>query len=111
MRTRQLPGIGPALLVAALLATVAAAGEPPPQAPDVLADFQRAWKPLIGAQHLRPPEDAGWKARMQAFRKLGRTGDGAVRVLTDAAKKGDDEMRVFAARRWPCSPTPLLRML
>lgn len=98
MNTRQFPCVMPGLLLAALLAAQATAGEPSQQTSDVLADFQRAWKPLTGREYMRPLDDAGWKARLVALQKLAHAGEKAVPVLTDALKKGDDESRVFAAQ-------------
>src|SRR5215831_16019445 len=105
MRSKQLSVVGPALLVATLLAPVAMAGEPQ-QPSETLADFQRAWKPLTGREYLRPLDDAGWKARMEALQKLARAGEKAVPVLTDALQNRDDESRVFAAQALALLPEP-----
>jgi HEAT repeat protein len=98
MSTRQLLRIRPGLLVAALLAAGATAGESPQQLSEIMADFQRAWKPLTGREYMRPLDDTGWKARLEALRKLARAGEKDVPVLTDTLQKGDDETRVFATQ-------------
>ena len=98
MSTRRFASIAPGLLIAALLATGTTAGEPSQRASETLADFQRAWEPLTGRQYMRPLDDASWKARLEALQKLARAGDGAAPLLTDALKKGDDVIRVFATQ-------------
>jgi HEAT repeat protein len=47
---------------------------------------------------MRPLDDSGWKARLEAFRDLVRLGDKAVPVLTEALGKGEPETRTFAAQ-------------
>jgi HEAT repeat protein len=98
MRRKQLRVVAPGLLIAAVLALEAQASEPSPRPSEVMADFQKAWKPLMGKEYMRPPDDTGWKARLEALQRLARAGDKAVPVLTDALQKGDDETRVFAAQ-------------
>lgn len=105
MKVKQLPRVMQGLLTAALLVTVAAAGEPQ-QPSEALAEFQKAWKPLTGRQYMRPLDDAGWKARLEALQNLARAADKAVPALTDALKKGDDETRVFAAQALALLPDP-----
>jgi HEAT repeat protein len=92
----QLRVVGP-VFVAALLA-VEAASEASKQAGEVLADFQRAWKPLTGREYMRPLDDTGWKARMEAFHRFAGAADKALPSLTDALLKGNDDTRVFAAQ-------------
>jgi HEAT repeat protein len=106
MKNKQPVRLGAAFVILAVLAVAAAAGEPPQPAPEALADFQKAWKPLAEAEYMRPLDDAGWKARVQALRALARAGDSAVAVLTDALNKGDDETRVFAAQALALLPDP-----
>jgi hypothetical protein len=92
------------LLVAFLaLAMLAAAGaregglnESRRTAAEALALFEKEWKPQRG--YMRPLDDAGWKARLEAFRDLVRRGDKAVLVLTEALTKGEPDTRTFAAQ-------------
>ncbi len=97
MRKQQLPIFGPGFLAVALLISVAAADEPR-QPSQALAEFQKAWKPLTGRAYMRPLDDSGWKARMEALQQLARAGAQAVPILTDAVKNGNDDTRVFAAQ-------------
>jgi HEAT repeat protein len=106
MNRKQRSYRGPAFLLAAMLAGAAAGDEPPQRASEALANFQTAWKPLAEGQYMRPLDDAGWKARVEALRALAGAGDGAVPVLTDALNKGDDETRVLAAQALALLPDP-----
>jgi HEAT repeat protein len=76
----------------------AAAEPPPPTAPEALAAFQVAWRPLSGNRSMRPLDDAGWKKRFETLRHLAHCGDASVRVLSEALRTGDDDLRVFAAQ-------------
>jgi HEAT repeat protein len=89
--------VTPGLFVAAVLAAVTTAGEPP-QPAEALADFQKAWKPMPVREHMRPLDETGWKARLEALKKLAGAGEKAGPTLTDALQKGDDDTRVFAAQ-------------
>ncbi len=63
---------------------------------DEVVRFQKAWKPQRG--YMRPADDAGWKARLDAFQRLTRLGDKALPALTTALRKGGPPTRVFAAQ-------------
>jgi HEAT repeat protein len=65
-------------------------------AAEALALFEKEWKPQKG--YMRPLDDSGWRARLEAFRDLVRLGDKAVPVLTEALGKGEPETRTFAAQ-------------
>lgn len=65
-------------------------------AAEALALFEKEWKPRKG--YMRPLDDSGWRARLEAFRDLVRLGDKAVPVLTEALGKGEPETRTFAAQ-------------
>ncbi len=85
------------------LASLAAAGpqEDSPKesrrtAAEALALFEKEWKPQKG--YMRPLDDSGWRARLEAFRDLVRLGDKAVPVLTEALAKDEPETRTFAAQ-------------
>jgi len=66
------------------------------EAEKILHQFQAAWKPQQG--YMRPLDDAGWKARLEALQRLVRLGDQAVPALTDALTKAEPETRIFAAQ-------------
>ena len=85
------------LFVAAGFIAAVTADEPQ-QPAEALAAFQKAWKPLAGREHMRPLDDTGWKARLEAIKKLAGAGEKAVPVLADALQKGDDDTRVFVAQ-------------
>ncbi|MCI0458645.1 MAG: HEAT repeat domain-containing protein [Gemmataceae bacterium] len=65
-------------------------------AAEAVARFEKAWAPPRG--YMRPLEDAGWKARQEAFQKLVRLGGAAVPALTEALARGEPEVRIFAAQ-------------
>jgi HEAT repeat protein len=58
---------------------------------------------------MRPLNDAGWKARLEAFRDLVSLGNKAVPVLTGALTKGEPETRVFAAQTLTLLANPMAR--
>jgi hypothetical protein len=93
------------LFVMAVLAAAAKAGEPLPTS-EVLASFQRIWKPLRGREYMRPLNDTGWKARLEGLQQLARADEKAAPALTDALQKGEDETRVFAAQALALLPDP-----
>lgn len=70
--------------------------EPSRTAAEALALFEKEWKPQRG--YMRPLDDAGWKARLEAFRDLVRRRNMAVPVLTDALAKREPDTRMFAAQ-------------
>jgi hypothetical protein len=63
---------------------------------EIKQQFEKAWKPQN--DYMRPLDDAGWKARMEAFHQLARLGAKAVPMLTDALAGGEPETRTFAAQ-------------
>jgi hypothetical protein len=63
---------------------------------EIKQHFEKAWNPQKG--YMRPLDDTGWKARMEAFHQLARVGAKAVPMLTDALANGEPEMRTFAAQ-------------
>jgi hypothetical protein len=65
-------------------------------AAEIKQQFEKAWKPQKG--YMRPLDDAGWKARMEAFHELARLGAKAVPMLTDALAKGEPDTRTFAGQ-------------
>jgi hypothetical protein len=86
-----------------VLASLAAGGpqedspkKSPRTAAEALALLEKEWKPQKG--YMRPLDDSGWKARLEAFRDLVRVGDKAVPVLTEALARGEPETRTFAAQ-------------
>jgi hypothetical protein len=94
----------------AVLAPALVAQEPAPdtQSPEAaLAHFVDHWKPQKG--YMRPLDDEGWKARMEAFQQLVRAGQQAVPVLTKALKDSEDETRVFAAQALSLLAKPVTR--
>lgn len=94
-----------ALLAVGLLAAASASGEAPHPS-EALAEFQRAWQPLQARASMRPLEDAGWKARLEAVQKFAHAREKAVPVLTAALTKGDNDTRVFAAQALALLPNP-----
>jgi hypothetical protein len=72
------------------------AADPPTDPAEVVRTFEKAWAAPKG--YMRPLDDAGWKARMTAFRKLAEAGDKAIPALADALTKGEPETRIFAAQ-------------
>ncbi len=76
-------------------------------AAEALVRFEKAWQPQEG--YMRPLNDAGWKARLEAFRDLVGLGDKAVPVLTDALVKGKPETRIFAAQTLTLLANPMGR--
>jgi HEAT repeat protein len=59
---------------------------------------------------MRPLDDPGWKARMEALRKLAGLNGKAAPILTDALKKGNDDTRVFAAQALALLPDPAAKV-
>jgi hypothetical protein len=76
--------------------TYARAADPPPEPADIIRTFEKVWVAPKG--YMRPLDDAGWKARMTAFKRLAEAGEKAIPALTEALSKGDPETRVFAAQ-------------
>lgn len=87
------------------LSSAAARAEDPVKPADALAAFQKAWAPLVGKAYMRPPDDGGWKARIEALRGLARAGDQATPVLVEALSKGTNDTRVFAAQALALLPS------
>jgi hypothetical protein len=87
-----------------LVLTSLAAGGPQEDSPkksrraaaEALALFEKEWKPQKG--YMRPLDDTGWRARLEALRDLVRPADKAMPVLTGALGKGEPETRTFAAQ-------------
>jgi hypothetical protein len=63
---------------------------------EIKQQFEKAWKLQKG--YMRPLDDAGWKARMEAFHQLACLGAKCVPMLTDALAKGEPDTRTFAAQ-------------
>lgn len=98
------------IALALLAAANAREGDPKDShrtAAEALALFKKEWKPQRG--YMRPLDDAGWKARLEAFRDLVRRRDKAVPVLTDALAKGEPDTRTFAAQALTFLADPTVR--
>lgn len=72
------------------------AADPPTEPADIIRTFEKAW--VVPKGYMRPLDDAGWKARMTAFKRLAEAGERATPALTEALAKGEPETRVFAAQ-------------
>lgn len=70
----------------------------------VIRRFEKAWAAPKG--YMRPLDDAGWKARMTAFRDLALAREKATTALIEALSKGESETPVFAAQAlsWMADP-------
>jgi len=72
------------------------AADPPTEPADIVRTFEKAW--VVPKGYMRPLDDAGWKARMTAFRNLALAGEKATPALIEALSQGELETRVFAAQ-------------
>ncbi len=91
------------LATVVIAAATVCEAEPMPDEPAAVLEWlgekwaADGWSEPKAGGYMRGIEDAGWKARMAAMRKLALTGAESVPPLLAALRAEDREVRIFAA--------------
>ena len=84
------------------MASIAGADEPQRSPREWLDSFSQVWRDADWAQQgagtMRPPDDAGWQARMRAVQGFTQQPDAARTLLLETLRTGEPPQRILAAQ-------------